>query len=266
MSSKEPRYEITEIKAFPGTESKAITSKQQEGWELVSQQHGRVRTTLSFRRQKPPVPWKMWATVGGVGVILGSIITVGALLEDDAPSAAENTATSSTEQPSLAGLEDDPTSVPDLTVCETGPLTRSCKFGQTAVYSDTVRGGEVKLEITVGEPVEFTPSEAASVALDRPIQPVNVYFPITIRNLSPALPESTLFLTQASNAQQPGDHGGVEELSDGDVESYAVGRAASLPAGETLSVKEGWTMATIEGAEYRIRIDGLAGYGITFTR
>lgn len=197
MSSKEPRYEITEIKAFPGTESKAITSKQQEGWELVSQQHGRVRTTLSFRRPKPPVPWKMWATVGGVGVILGSIITVGALLEDDAPSAAENTATSSTEQPSLAGLEDDPTSVPDLTVCETGPLTRSCKFGQTAVYSDTVRGGEVKLEITVGEPVEFTPSEAASVALDRPIQPVNVYFPITIRNLSPALPESTLFLTQA---------------------------------------------------------------------
>ena len=63
MSSKEPRYEITEIKAFPGTESKAITSKQQEGWELVSQQQGRVRTTLSFRRPKPPVPWKMWAAV-----------------------------------------------------------------------------------------------------------------------------------------------------------------------------------------------------------
>ena len=41
-------------------------------------------------------------------------------------------------------------------ICDTSPSGEPCKFGQTAIYSDKVRSGEVELEITVGEPVEFT--------------------------------------------------------------------------------------------------------------
>jgi len=42
MTGEETRYEFTEIKAIRGTESKTITSKQQQGWELVTQQEGRL--------------------------------------------------------------------------------------------------------------------------------------------------------------------------------------------------------------------------------
>lgn len=267
MAGKEPRYEATEIKAIRGTESKAIANKQQDGWELVSQQQGPMRTTLSFRRPKPPTPWKMWATIGGAGIILASIITVGALMEEDsASSAAEDTATASTEQPSLAppsGDEDDPTSSADLVLCETKPGGDPCKFGQTAIYTDTVRAGEVKLEITVGAPIDFTPSESATTLYDRPLQPVNVYFPVTVRNISPALAVD-MISGRATNAEQ--GESDTMPVSDSDIDSFAIGAAAGLPVGEAMSAKDGWSMATPEGVEYRISIDGLAGYGVKFTR
>ena len=267
MAGKEPRYETTEVKAIRGTESKAIANKQQEGWELVSQHQGRMRTTLSFRRPKPPTPWKMWTTIGGAGIILASIITVGALLEEDgASSAAEDTATASTEQPSLAppsGDDDDPTASADLMICETKSGGDPCKFGQTAIYTDTVRAGEMKVEITVGAPIEFTPSESATTLNDWPLQPVNVYFPVTVRNISPALAVD-MISGRATNAEQ--GESSTMPVSDGDVESFAIGAADGLPVGEAMSAKDGWSMATLAGVEYRIRIDGLAGYGIKFTR
>ena len=100
MASEETQYEVTEISAIRGTEAKAITRKQQEGWELVEQQQGRLRTTLTFRRPKPKTPWRLWATLGGAGVVLAGIITVMALQEDDsATSPTEAQAPSDTEQP-----------------------------------------------------------------------------------------------------------------------------------------------------------------------
>ncbi len=65
MTGEETRYEITEIKAIRGMEAKTIASKQQEGWELVTQQQGRLRTTMTFRRPKPKNPWRLWAALGG---------------------------------------------------------------------------------------------------------------------------------------------------------------------------------------------------------
>lgn len=98
MTGEGSRYEVTEIKAIRGTESKTITSKQQEGWELVSQQQGRLRTTMTFRRPKPKIPWRLWAALGGAGVIL---ITVGALLADNSDvSPADTAAASNAEQSS----------------------------------------------------------------------------------------------------------------------------------------------------------------------
>ncbi len=263
MTGEETRYEVTEIKAIRGTESKTITSKQQEGWELVTQQKSGLRTTMTFRRPKPKPPWRLWAALGGAGVILAGIFTLAALLEDDSDAMAALSAEQSSPQPAPE-REAEPSSSADPMICETSPFESSCKFGQTAIYSDTVRSGEVKLEITVGAPVEFTPSEDAIIPYDLPLQPVSVYFPITVKNTSPelALHQSSI-LTQATNAEQ-GEYDGIRWVSDGDV-----GRLTGfgeLPVGESLSVKEGWTMATLERAEYSLSIDGLSGYGIKFTR
>lgn len=100
MTDEKTRYEITEVKAIRGTETKTITSKQQDGWELVTQQQGRLRTTLTFRRPKPKTPWRLWAALGGAGVVIAGVLTVMALQEDgsDAPT-TEAVATPDTEQP-----------------------------------------------------------------------------------------------------------------------------------------------------------------------
>ena len=269
MTGEDTRYEVTEIKAIRGTESKTITNKQHEGWELVTQQQGRLRTTMTFRRPKPKPPWRLWASLGAAGVILACIFTVGTLLEDDSDaSTTDAVAASSAEQPSpqpAPEQEAEPSSSADPMICETTSWEDTCKFGQTAIYSDKVRSGEVKLEITVGAPVEFTPSEDAIILYDRPLEPVNVYFPITVKNISPDSTMPTVVHTQATNAEQ-GEYSGIQSVRDGDVGLRSVTSALSLPVGESLSVKEGWNMATLEGVEYSLRIDGLAGYSITFTR
>lgn len=266
MIGDQTRYEVTEIKAIRGTESKTITSKQQEGWELVTQQEGLLRTTMTFRRPKPKPPWRLWAAVGGVGIILAGIMTVGALTEDDDASTTDAAAASSAEQPSpqpAPEQEAEPSSSADPMICETGPLADPCKFGQTAVYSDTVRSGVVRLEITVGAPVEFTPSEDARTLYDRPLQPVTLYFPVTIKNTSPDLLE-TLILTHVANAEQ--GESSTQSVNDGDIGRPSVSGGGYLPLGESLGVKDGWAMATLDGIEYSLSMDGLSGYTIEFTR
>src|SRR3546814_17868335 len=96
MTGEETRYEFTEIKAIRGTESKTITSKQQQGWELVTQQEGRLRTTMTFRRPKQKPPWRLWAAVGAAGVILAGILTAGAILEDDSTASPTDPVAAST--------------------------------------------------------------------------------------------------------------------------------------------------------------------------
>lgn len=155
---------------------------------------------------------------------------------------------------------------PESASCVTTKLSwdETCKFGQTAIYADTVRSGEVKLEITVGAPVEFELSDDYHIVYDLPPGRVNVYFPITIKNLSPEINSDDIMIhTQATNAQQ-GEHDGIREVSDGEVEGFPSFKG--LANGQSVSVKEGWSMETLDGVEYTIRIDGLAGYSVTFTR
>lgn len=266
MAGEGTRFEVTEIKAVRGTESKTIASKQQDGWELVTQQEGRLRTTMTFRRPKPKPPWRLWTALGGAGVILASIITVGAVLEDDsaALSQADPAAASNAAQPAPEG-DAASSSTADSMICETTPGGDPCKFGQTAIYRDSVRTGEVELEITVGAPVEFEPSEDAFIMYDRPPQQVSVYFPVTIKTIKNTSPESAAdIIPGVTNAEQGAD--GIEPVSDGDIDVFAVRHAEGMPVGESVSVKDGWTMATLDGVEYTLRIDGLAGYAITFTR
>lgn len=90
MAGTDSGYQSLEVKVVRGTEQRTITKRQAEGWELVDQQPGTVRSTLVFRRPKPPVPWKL---VGGVGAGLVAILAfagVMAVLEDDPEVRAES--------------------------------------------------------------------------------------------------------------------------------------------------------------------------------
>lgn len=273
MTGEGPRYEVTEIKVIRGTESRTITSKQQDGWELVTQEKGGLRTTMTFCRPKPKTPWRLWAALGGVGVLLVCMFAVGATLDDDSDaSTADAAAASNSEQSSpqpAPEQEAEPSLSADPMICVAKPelFGASCKFGQTAIYSDTLprQRGERKLEITVGAPVEFMPSEDAQTLYDLPLHPVSVYFPITVKNTSPelALQQSSIS-TEATNAEQSGRYDGIRWVSYGDVNS--LGGFGELPVGESLSAKEGVTMTTLEGVEFRVSIDGMSGYTITFTR
>lgn len=82
MTTEEPRYQFVQVKTVRGAEQRSINKKQAEGWELVDQQPGTVRTTLRFRRPKPPAPWKMLAGFGVAAVVLIAVLGIGAFLED----------------------------------------------------------------------------------------------------------------------------------------------------------------------------------------
>lgn len=99
MTTEEIRYQFVEVKTVRGAEQRSIAKKQAEGWELVDQQSGTVRTTLRFRRPKPPVPWKMLAGLGAAAVVLFAIIGIGALLEDDDSANQVNAAETVEAQP-----------------------------------------------------------------------------------------------------------------------------------------------------------------------
>lgn len=161
---------------------------------------------------------------------------------------------------------------PDAT--ESAPATcdasysTDCVFGQTALYSDTSREGEMRLEITVGEPVEFQPSAEArftnNMATAVDAQAVNVYFPVTIKNVSPELTRESGFVFGHATNDDQGEYD-VATVDDGDaVKSFL--SFAPLAPGQSVELKNGWSMSTLDGVEYEVSIDGLSGHTVTFSR
>lgn len=109
MTSEEPQYELTEIKAIRGGEAKAIESKQQEGWELVSQEQGRLRSTLVFRRPKPKTPWRLWAALGGMAVVLLAIaLLMGVMGEEDSNESNNEADSASSSAVAIPQPEEEP--------------------------------------------------------------------------------------------------------------------------------------------------------------
>lgn len=94
MASKDSEYQSLEVKVVRGAEQRTIAKRQAEGWELVDQQPGTVRSTLVFRRPKPPVPWKLVAGLGAGLVAILAFVGVMAVLEDgDAEDPTESSQT-----------------------------------------------------------------------------------------------------------------------------------------------------------------------------
>ncbi|KQV16614.1 DUF4839 domain-containing protein [Kitasatospora sp. Root107] len=108
----EIKYEHKTVQTVRGTDGLVISKMQKDGWELVEQTQGLLRSTLDFRRPKKPLPRLLIGTVVGGLVILAIVIGVAAALEDggeqkdrsNKPTAATASAQpSTTSTPTAAG-------------------------------------------------------------------------------------------------------------------------------------------------------------------
>jgi hypothetical protein len=78
----EIKYEYKTVRTVRGTDGLVISKMQKDGWELVEQAQGTLRSTLDFRRPKKPQPWLLIGSAAAFLVILAIVISVAAALSD----------------------------------------------------------------------------------------------------------------------------------------------------------------------------------------
>ncbi|MFC6986844.1 DUF4839 domain-containing protein [Streptomyces cirratus] len=78
----EIKYEYKTVQTVRGTDGLVIARMQKDGWELVGQAKGRLRSTLDFRRPKKPLPWLLIGAAAAVFVILAIVIGTATALGD----------------------------------------------------------------------------------------------------------------------------------------------------------------------------------------
>lgn len=197
----------------------------------------------------------------GAGVTKSPRLRVDRSCADAATAASEEPSAEPSAKDSSASPSHAPTPGQE---CDTSD-TSDCVFGQTAIYSDTVDEGELRLEITVLAPVKFCPSKDATFfddfANEKEPQAVNVYFPVTIKNVSAAATlDSSYLFTHATNRDQ--DESDVLSIvADGFEGTLDL---KDLAPGKSVSLKDAWSMSTLDEVQLEISINGLAGYSIDF--
>lgn len=82
-SDTDVKYDTETVKVIRGTEGKTISKREGDGWELVSQNPGKLRSELVFRRPRPKTPWRVLAIIGGVLVVLFVFIGIMAALSNE---------------------------------------------------------------------------------------------------------------------------------------------------------------------------------------
>ncbi|OZD58713.1 hypothetical protein CH268_18185 [Rhodococcus sp. 06-1460-1B] len=84
----ENTYETKTVRAVRGLESRTIEKMESEGWEVVSQTPGRLRTEIMFRRSTPSSRRVLWIVGGGAfALVLAVILAIGIIGERDTDSA-----------------------------------------------------------------------------------------------------------------------------------------------------------------------------------
>lgn len=99
------QYELKTVQVVRGAEARSVSKWQRSGWELVDEQRGKLRTTLTFRRRKPKPPWRLFAAVAAVLAIVGVIAAVVETLQSKDPTSATASGDRSSEEPSESNLE-----------------------------------------------------------------------------------------------------------------------------------------------------------------
>lgn len=93
------KTETKSVQAIRGLEARAVSKWEQDGWHLVAQKPGKLRTELTFERERPLIPKK--AIIGGAAALtaVAAIFTIGIVSERNDPVAA---ASASTAAPATA--------------------------------------------------------------------------------------------------------------------------------------------------------------------
>lgn len=107
----EIKYEYKTVQTIRGTDGLVISKMQKDGWELVGQAQGRLRSTLNFRRPKKPQPWLLIGSAAAVLVILASVIGVASALSDGGEKKDES-------GKSMAAASEKPSATPTPTAAE----------------------------------------------------------------------------------------------------------------------------------------------------
>jgi len=151
------RYETKNVQAIRGTEKLMIAKWEKDGWELLAQNPGKLRTELTFRRPKPKVQWKLFAIIGGVLAVCAIIVLIGVNLSRDDTTDPESTpATESSSAP-----RDEPSAAPDEPVAtapaEDAPLTIENNADLAALLTGPAEGPSVEAfaQKYAGRIVEF---------------------------------------------------------------------------------------------------------------
>jgi hypothetical protein len=120
------------------------------------------------------------------------------------------------------------------------------KFGETAHY----KGHYGALEVTVSAPEAFDPSDDAQVfdnfANEVDPKPVNVFFTVSIKNVSKRTFDGHEVLT--TKVEDPAGNSIVDRGIDG----LLVDGLRGLAAGDSITVKDGWSLpSSADNIEYQ---------------
>jgi hypothetical protein len=144
------------------------------------------------------------------------------------------------------------------------------RFGQTAHFTSTAGSNNNPLEFTVSAPTAFTPSKNATVfdkrsavgGLEGTLQPVNVYFTVTIKNLSSTQAYDPDFVF-SDVAETTADES-VAEVIDGEIEGTTA--LEEIPPGKSIIIKDGYSVKNADNIVYELDVDGLAGKSFYWSR
>ncbi|MEU0945550.1 DUF4839 domain-containing protein [Streptomyces canus] len=78
----EIKYEYRTVRTVRGTDGLVISKMQKDGWDVVGQDQGKLRVTLTFRRPKKALPWFLIGVASAGLVVLAIVIGVASALSD----------------------------------------------------------------------------------------------------------------------------------------------------------------------------------------
>ena len=161
VADTEVTCETKTIRVIRGMESRTVTKWESDGWELVSQTPGKLRTKFTFRRPTPKSRWLLWA-IGGAAfaIVLTLIIVFGIIGERNAAPTAtpgESSATPS-ESPSAAAPTAGPSPEPeDVTLTPENNAELAALLALTdycdpsiAAFAETYRGQTIAFPGNIG--------------------------------------------------------------------------------------------------------------------
>lgn len=126
MAGKGAKYEHDTVSVARGKVAETVDQRQTDGWELVDQDQGILRTKLTFRRPKPPDRTLLWIGVGLA--VIAVVVAIGVIIERagggtevaaPTPPAATTTPPAPTPTPTETPA---PSPEPTTTEPEPGPL------------------------------------------------------------------------------------------------------------------------------------------------